>query len=199
MDTLTLLLGSQGRAEVLRLLFSQPGTEIYLREIVRRSGLSPRTIQQELALLKGQELLLSRKDGNRLYYSANPEHPLFPELRALVEKTSGYQAILRGALADPEIQFAFVFGSVAAGTAKAESDLDLFVIGSIGLRKLSRLLVGCSDRVGRVINPHVVTTDEWIRKTKERDHFVSRVLGSKKAFVIGTEHDLKQLGKRRVT
>ena len=72
MDTLALLLGSQGRAEVLRLLFSQPGTEIYLREIVRRSGLSPRTIQQELALLKGQELLLSRKDGNRLYYRANP-------------------------------------------------------------------------------------------------------------------------------
>jgi hypothetical protein len=198
MDTLTLLLGSQGRAEVLRLLFSQPGTEIYLREIVRRSGLSPRTIQQELALLKGQELLLSRKDGNRLYYRANPEHPLFPELRALVEKTSGYQAILRSALADPDIQFAFVFGSVAAGTAKAESDLDLFVIGSIGLRKLSRLLVGCSDQVGRVINPHVVTTDEWIRKTKDRDHFVSRVLASKKVFVIGTEHDLKQLGKKRV-
>ena len=198
MDTLALLLGSQGRAEVLRLLFSQPGTEIYLREIVRRSGLSPRTIQQELALLKGQELLLSRKDGNRLYYRANIEHPLFPELRTLVEKISGYHAILRGALADPDIQFAFVFCSVAAGTAKAESDLDLFVIGSIGLRKLSRLLVGCSDRVGRVINPHVVTTDEWIRKTKERDHFVTRVLASKKVFVIGTEHDLKQLGKKRV-
>ena len=103
----------------------------------------------------------------------NPKHPLFPELRALVEKTSGYQAILRGALPDPKIQFAFVFGSVAAGTAKAESDLDLFVIGSIGLRKLSRLLVGCSDRV-------------------------SRVPASKKVFVIGTEHDLKQWGKKRV-
>ena len=195
MDILEGLLGSRSRAEVIRLLFERPERELYLREIFRLSGLSIRPIQEELSHLHDLGLLQVRKDGNRLYYTANSQNPLFPELKSLVEKTSGYRALLTRALKDPEIDAAFVFGSIAAGNAKSTSDLDLFVVGTIGLRKLTKLLSGLSERLGREINPHVLLPAELEKRRKAKDHFVSSVMASKKVFLIGDENELKRLGK----
>ncbi len=55
----------------------------------------------------------------------------------LVNKTVGYIAILKEALTERAVKIAFVFGSVAEGKEKAGSDLDLIVIGDIGMRRLS--------------------------------------------------------------
>jgi len=198
MGSLVDILGSKSRAEVFRLLFEQPGTELYLREIHRRSGLSIRPIQEELANLESSGLVKARRDGNRTYFSANTQHPLFPEIRSLVEKTTGIRTVLEKALSEPEIEVAFIFGSVAAGTAQPGSDLDLFVIGKLGLRKLTKLLSGLSERVGREINPHVMTGQEFARRVKAKDHFVSSVISSKKTFVIGDRDELERLGKKRL-
>ena len=195
MDNLVEILGSKSRAEVFRLLFEQPGKELYLRELHRQSGLSIRPIQEELRNLQVTGLVKVRKDGNRTYFSANSEHPLFPEIRSLVEKTTGVRALLQKALADPDILFAFIFGSVASGRAQPGSDLDLFVIGELGLRKLTKLLSGTSDRIGREVNPHVMTAQEFTQRIQKHDHFISNVMSSEKMFLIGGEDDLKQLGK----
>ena len=196
MDQLASLIGSKTRAEIFRLLFQQPGTELYLRELQRRSGLSIRPVQQELSKLAQIGLLKLRNDGNRIYYCANTEHPLFPEIRGIVEKTSGVYASLETALTGPGVDIAFVFGSVGAGVARPSSDLDLFVIGDIGLRKLVKRLSGMSERVGRVINSHVMTKEEFSRKAHTRDHFISNVLGTKRAFVIGNENELRHLAEK---
>jgi predicted nucleotidyltransferase len=198
MDILAAITGSKSRAEIFRLLFERPETQLYLREIHRLSGLSIRPIQAELSTLDKAGLLKTRKDGNRVYYSANTQHPLFPEIRSLVEKTSGVISVLQAALQDPEVETAFIFGSVASGQARPDSDLDLFVIGSLGLRKLTKLLSGASERIGREVNPHVMTSDEFARKMMGKDHFVSNVMGSKKTFIKGDESELKRLGKKRL-
>ena len=169
-----------------------------MRELQRQSGLSIRPVQEELSKLLASGLVKARKDGNRLYYSANSAHPLFPDIRQLVEKTVGARGILERALGDPGVKIAFIFGSVAAGKAKPESDLDLFVIGNLGLRKVSKLLSGLSVRLGREINPHVMTGDEWNRRVQAKDHFVSTVMDSQKTFVIGDENELKRMGKKRL-
>jgi len=196
MDELATLIGSKTRAEVFRLLFQRAGTELYLRELHRRTGLSIRPVQQELSKLAQIGLVKLRNDGNRIYYSANTEHPLFPEIRGIVEKTSGASKLLETALAGPGVQLAFIFGSVGAGKARPDSDLDLFVVGDVGLRTLVKRLGGMSERAGRVINSHVMTEDEFLRKVKKKDHFISNVLGAQKAFVIGTEDELRRLAKK---
>ena len=88
-----------------------------------------------------------------------------------------------------------MFGSVAAGTAGAESDIDLLVVGDIGLRKLSELLAGVGDRLGREINPHVLTPAEFAKRARAKEHFVSSVMRSKKIFVKGSEHELDAMGE----
>jgi DNA-binding transcriptional ArsR family regulator len=195
MDTLAALLGSRTRAEIFRLLFQRLDAELYLREIHRRSGVSIRPIQQELNKLSRIGLVTLRNDGNRVYYRANASHPLAPEIRSLVEKTSGVPALLEAALTSDGVEIAFIFGSVAAGTAQPASDLDLFLIGDLGLRRAVKSLSGVAERIGREINPHVMTREEFSRKVRRGDHFVSSVMKSTKTFVIGSEDELAGLGQ----
>ncbi len=87
-------------------------------------------------------MVIARKDGNRIYYRANSRHPVHGDLCSLVLKTNGLAGVLRQALPDKQVRLAFVFGSIARGETRAVSDVDLMVIGQVGLRRLTQLLLG---------------------------------------------------------
>ncbi len=188
------IVSSRVKAELLRLLFGLTQPELHLRELVRRSGLSLGTVQQELRRLTRVGLVIPRRDGNRVYYRANSEHPAFRDLCSLVLKTDGLVGVLQPTLQTPDVTIAFVFGSVARGETVAASDVDLMVIGSVGLRRLATLLSGMTERLGREINPHVLSPEEFSERKKQKDHFVTAVLNSAKLFVKGTEHELGAMG-----
>ena len=188
------ILSSRARAEIFRLLFGISAEELHVREIERRSGLAIRTVSQELKKLEEMDLVTARRDGNRLYYSANRAHPLHNDIRNLVMKTIGLAEILGDVLAGAPISVAFVFGSVARGGEDAQSDVDLMVIGGTGLKEVSRLLAGVSERIGREVNPHVMSAEEFGERRRAEDHFLKRVIGSPKLFVVGDEDELARLG-----
>jgi DNA-binding transcriptional ArsR family regulator len=174
------------RAEILRLLFAGGNQEIHLRDLARLAGLSPAALQKELTSLAAKELVLTRRDGNRLYYRANLSHPLFPDLCGIVLKSSGIAAELGRALAAVEgIDLALIFGSVAAGTATGQSDVDLLIIGTTGLRKITPALRGVADSLGREINPICVTPAEWRGKVQRGDAFAARVSAEPKLWLKG--------------
>jgi len=195
MNTLAQLLCSRVRAKLFDLLFCASPAPLHLREIQRRSGLALGTVRQDIEKLVKMELVLRRKDGNRMYYAANEKHPLFPEIRGLVLKTSSLVDWLKQALNVPSIRCAFVFGSVAQGKATAESDLDLMVIGEISLRKITGLLSGAGNRLGREINSHVLGPAEFLKRRKASEHFVTSVMTSPKIWLIGSEDELAAMGK----
>ncbi len=195
MNTLAELLSSRSRAEIFRLLFGPVSGELHVRELERQSGLSDATVRQELKKLTRIGVVEARQDGNRTYYHANAQHPLYADIRNLVLKTSGLADVLREVLGDSGIRLAFVFGSIADAKAKAHSDVDLMVIGTISLRQLGKRLSGIADRIGREINPHVLTPEEFARRVKARDHFITSVLATPRLFVIGNEDELRAMGK----
>jgi len=194
MNRLAELLSSRARAEIFRLLFSATGQELHVREIERRSGLNDSTLRQELRKLVRLDIVQSRRDSNRVYYSAKTENPLYPEIRNLVLKTLGLADVLKSALLDKRVRMAFVFGSIARGEEKAGSDVDLMVIGQLGLRDLSRLLSGVEEKIGREVNPHVLREEEFRKRLRAKEHFVSRVMESPKIFIIGSHHELEAMG-----
>lgn len=174
------------RAEILRLLFETGDQEIHLRDLARLAGLSPAALQKELTNLAAKEFVLTRRDGNRLYYRANVAHPLYPELRGIVLKTTGIAAELGRALASVEgIDLALIFGSVAAGTATGKSDVDLLVIGNTGLRKITPALRGVAENLGRELNPVCFTPAEWREKRVKGDAFTKRVSAEPKLWLKG--------------
>jgi predicted nucleotidyltransferase len=195
MNTLADLLSSNVKAEVFRLLFGLHGEPLHLREMERRSGLAVATVQQELGRLTRIGLVEARPDGNRTYYAAREDHPLFAEIRGLVLKTTGLADVLRRAFEKEErITLAFIFGSIAQAREQAHSDIDLLIVGDIGLRQVTKLLGGVADKVGREINPKVFTPQEFRRRKRADDPFLSRVLAAPRIFVIGNEHELGNLG-----
>jgi len=189
------IVSSRSKAEILRLLFALDRRDYHLRELSRRSGLALRTVQQELARLAKAGLVTARRDGNRVYYQANQQNPVYGDLRSIVLKTAGLVGVLQGALQIPGIEFAFVFGSVASGKAHADSDVDLMIIGTLGLRSVAQVLSGLAERVGRELNPHVMKSEEFARRKHTADHFISSVLDSPRLFVIGSEDELAKLGE----
>ena len=194
MGVLAEILSSRVRAEIFRLLYGVKAQELYMRELERRSGFSIGTIQSEVKKLQRLDLLRKRHDGNRTYYSANKEHPLYFDIRNLVLKTIGLVDILREALKESHvIKMAFVFGSIARQEEKAASDIDLMVLGDITLRQLSSMLAGISDQLSREINPHALQIEEFIKRKAAGDPFVTRLCEEPKIFIVGAESDFETL------
>ena len=118
--------------------------------------------------------------------------PIFPELRSIFEKTVGLVPTLRAALRPFEggIVCAFVYGSVARGEERATSDVDLMVIGRVGLADLAPSLRRAEKRLGREINVTTYSADEFRRKVAQGEHFLKTVLSSSLQFVKGQQRDL---------
>lgn len=196
MTALSKILSSKVRAEIFRILFGLNAEEIHMREIERQTGFAIGTIQTELKKLVTLDLVVKRRDGNRLYYRANTDHPLYPDIRSIVLKTVGLVEILRDALEhDGRITVAFVFGSMAADRENARSDLDLVVIGDAGPRDVPAMLSDAADKIGREINPIVLTQAEFVKRLKNQDHFIGRIMEEPKLFIVGAEDDLAAMGR----
>jgi hypothetical protein len=183
------------RGEALRLLFGADARELHLRELSRLSKLGLGPWQRELTKLERLDLVHSRKDGNRRAFRANKEHPLFSVLTSLVAKTGGLREILADALRDSkDIRAAFVFGSLATGAGKASSDVDLMVIGAIGLREVAPRLRPAMGAIGREINTIVMSPASFSSKLRGGDAFLKNVMSAEKLFVVGGPDELAALG-----
>ena len=195
MNTLQMIVTSRARAGVFTILFGLGQKELHNREIARRSELSEAAVRQELGKLADLELVRLRKDGNRVYYSANRSHPLYHEIHSIVLKTTGLVDVLADALVDQRIETAFVFGSIAEGEETSDSDVDIMIIGSIGLMELSRLLSGVSERLAREINPIVMSREEYKRRIRTDDHFAKNVIKGARLFIKGDPDEFEAMGE----
>ena len=198
MNRLSLLFYSEVRAELLRLLFGVRPGKMYRAEIIGLTRFAKGSVEEELQKLVDLELLETSKEKHRRFYWANTAHPLYPELRSIVLKTVGLRDVLMEALSSKKVQFAFVFGSLAATTERAESDLDLMIIGSVTHRDLASPLRALTDRLGREINPHFFTLGELNRRLAARDRFLSDVLAKPMLFIRGDEHEFADLVELRL-
>ena len=200
MDLLSQIFSSRTKAGIFQFLFGIHREELHARELARRTDISLSSVQQELKRLESLDLVLRRKDGNRVYFKANRHHPLFSELRQLTIKTSGIVPMLRDALmpAAEHIHYAFVFGSVARSEEKGHSDIDIMILGKIGLRQITGLIGSLSDTLEREINPHVQTMDEFMKRLDGGDSFTLNIAMSKKLFMIGDEHEFVAMAEKRL-
>jgi predicted nucleotidyltransferase len=190
------LFTSQARISVLELFLLNASNRYYLREVASLTQQPVQAIQRELARLEAGGLLSMTPEGNRRYYRANRESPIFPELKALIVKTAGLGDLLRRHLrkSKASIRVAFLFGSYARGLESAKSDIDLMVIGQVTARALSNLLAPARETLGREINAVILPTSELRRRFADDNTFLKDVLGQPKIFLIGDEDELSKLG-----
>lgn len=179
------------RRQVLGLLLLRPDDSLYVRQIARLTGVPPGSLHRELQSLASAGILLREPAGNQVRYRANREHPIHAELAEIFRKTAGLADLLREALSPlgEHITTAFVFGSMAKGTAAASSDVDLCVIGNVSLSQVVGVLAPLHERLGRIVNPVVMTAAEFQSQHASGDRFVSRLVKEPKLYVIGSADD----------
>lgn len=191
----TALFGKTQRA-MLALFFMRPGETFYLRQIVRMARIGQGAAQRELGHWVEAGLLTRTRRGNQVCYQANSASPVFAELKALTVKTLGVADVVRESLAGlaERIRVAFVHGSMAQGTEKPASDVDVVVVGAVTFSEVVASLHGAHAQIGREVNPTVYTEREFREKLRDRHHFLTAVITAPKLFLIGSERELKRLG-----
>ncbi len=179
--------------KVLGLLFSQPNRSFYAKELIRLADAGSGGVQRELRRLSESGLITARSIGPQRHFQANPDSPIFDELRAIVSKSFGLVEPLRAALSEirGRIQAAFIYGSVAKRQDTTSSDIDLMVVSDkLSYGDLVASLLEVERALGRPINPTIFSADDFTRRRKKRDSFVRRLLAQPKIWVVGSEHEL---------
>ncbi|MGH8673853.1 MAG: MarR family transcriptional regulator [Burkholderiales bacterium] len=180
------------RKQVLGLLLLRPEDGLHVREISRLTGVPAGSLHRELRALTDAGLLERQPAGNQVRYRANPRSPIYPQLAEIFRKTTGLVDLLRDALAPlaKRITVAFVFGSMAQGKDVGTSDVDLFVIGRATFAEVVAALLPLRERLGRDVNPVVMTRAQFAAQRKRNDRFLRTVMAEHKLFVFGSADEL---------
>jgi predicted nucleotidyltransferase len=188
------LFSSRVRVEILSAFLMNPERELYLREVARLTGEDYKNVSMELRNLEEIGLLSSRNEGNLKYFGLNKEFVIYEELKSIFMKTKGVVGILREAVSTKrDIDYAFIYGSFATGEERAESDIDLMVIGRISLEEVLALIRGPEEKLSREINVSLYDLQEIRKRVKDHDPFIMEVLGGSKIMLIGDENELRRI------
>ena len=190
----------QTRRAILALLYSHPDQPYYLRHLVRSAGVGLGAAQREVKRLSAAGIIRRTVSGNQVFYQANPDCPVFGELKGLMVKTTGVADVLRAALAPlaAKIQVAFIYGSVAKLAQRNGSDMDVMVVGGPTFGEIVSALGSAQEKLAREVNPTVYSPSEFRSKLKAGHNFLTEVTRCEKVFLIGDEHEFAKLGARRV-
>jgi predicted nucleotidyltransferase len=88
------------------------------------------------------------------------------------------------------IDWAFVYGSIARSEELASSDVDVMVIGRVGLADIAPALRQAEKHLNRPVNPTVYSREEFATKLTAKHTFLHAVLDRAKLFILGDPHEL---------
>jgi len=180
--------GTQQR--VLGLLFGQPERSFFATELIGLAKAGSGSVQRELQRLTESGLVTVKHVGNQKHYQANRAAPIFEELRGIAVKTLGPAEVLREALAPltDRVHAAWVYGSIAKGTDRAQSDIDVLIVADgLTLEEVYKTLHAAESRLGRKVSPTLYTPREFERRRAAKNPFLTKVLAGDRILLIGNE------------
>jgi DNA-binding transcriptional ArsR family regulator len=194
------LFGSKLRAKLVAWFMLHSDERYFVRQITSLLKEDATNVSRELARLARLGILESSREGRQKYYRANRSSPFYAELRGLAVKTFGIRDVVRARLQklSNRIEAAFIFGSFAESRETARSDVDIMIIGDVSFGEVCDSLRPAHEIIGREINPSVYPPREFAAKLKAKQHFLASVLKAEKIFLIGDDHELDRLAKKRL-
>ena len=194
MDIVNILFKSKIRQKILARFFADESRRFYINEMARLVGTTQGTCRRELNKLVDMGFLMTEREGNLQFYLVNKKNPFYEEFKTIIQKTIGIEALLKNALMSvEEINFAFIFGSYAKKEFKLESDIDMAIVGEIREELLIKILKKIEKTIGREINYHLYTRNEFKEKIKANS-FVRNIIKDY-IMVTGDEREFRKLLK----
>jgi len=159
-DLFSGLISSKTRIGLLVRFFFNPGTKSYLRELSKDLDVSSNAVREELNQMTQTKLLTSYKEGRNVYYTANHDHPLFPELKSMVSKVMGLDQVVDSILSRlGDLEKAYIIDDYAEG--KDTGIVDLVLVGNIDQYHLNDLSRKTERYIKRKIRSLVLTREEF--------------------------------------
>ncbi len=189
------LLSSPAMARLVAHFVLHADQSMHFRALQRHTGVPNRSLQTELARLETLGVLTRQEEGRHVTFKAHTEAPLWSALREVVRHVADPAELLSDALAGaPGIDAAFVYGSTARGNARPDSDVDLFVVGSLAdTNELAARTMEVSALLQRDVNVSRYSPAELKQRLHVGSPFLERVLSAPKRWVVGDQRRLSRL------
>lgn len=155
------IITSKARIKLLLKFFLNPDVKAYLRELSSEFGGSTNAVRVELNRLVDAKLLTTQKSGRNVFYSANKEHPMYPEINSISKKMTGIDKITEWLLGLGNLKAAYITGDYACGNDSGI--IDLLLVGDLEMEKLNAIISHIEEKIGRRIRLLVVSSNEFLK------------------------------------
>jgi len=174
------------RGEILNLLFADSDQRLYLRELAKKLNKSAGEIQGSLEYLFKEGILEDERVGNLRFFKINKNYLLYEEIKKIVSKTIGVEAKIKSLVEElPNVEAAFIFGSIAKGKENIYSDIDLMLIGQVNENGLIKKVSPLETELGREINYHIYSNEEIKKFLQEKNSFLLDIFSGPKIILKG--------------
>lgn len=187
------LFRSEMQVRLLALVLLQPERGWTLQDLAEALDAPQSSVHRELGRAEAAGVI-SRNDTARPHrFSAATDDAAYEPIAALLRRTVGVESRLRDRLDRPDVRAAVIYGSWAAGSRRADSDIDVLVVGDADLRELRRLVRPIGKETGRTVDVMVMRDDEFRRLLADRSSFVRSVMEAPVVSLVG---DLKTVANQ---
>lgn len=182
---------SRVRVKVLQAFLSNPGEMFYVRELVRNTKEEINAVRRELNRMEKRGMVKNEERANRLYYRFNKDYLFYPELLALVAKTTGLgDAVIHNKNKIGRIKYAMLTGHFVKRKPHKQTEVDLLIVGDIVLPQIALIVKNAESEMDREINYTAMKEDEFEFRKRRKDPFIQRVLYASRVMLIGDEEKM---------
>lgn len=168
---------SKSTYKVLEVLSADPNVRLHVREIARRSDISPSSASNILRVLEKENMLGKEVVGRQTFYSVNMNDPVIKQFKVFDNVLNLYDMINKIKDVSDKI---VLFGSASEGTNTKKSDIDLFIKTS------NPDDVKESIRGSEMISPIIVRSGDFAVFKKENEALYENI---KRGIVLWSRED----------
>jgi len=166
--------------KVLNYYFLNENKKAYINELARMVEEEAKNVYRILVRLEKTGILASEFNGKERYFYANRKSPVYKGYKTIFLKTVGLEELLKKALKQsPGIKEAYIYGSYAKNMLKADSDIDLLLIGGHNVLETQRIIHRVQKQSGREINVVNMTGDQLKRRKNKDDQLIKSIFEGK--------------------
>jgi predicted nucleotidyltransferase len=172
------------------LLLSHPGQSYHLRGLAQAAGTDSGNTARLLRSLVDNGLVLAAPDSHSTRYAINTRSALMPPLRELVANAGALIKDLRGVAEGLATSYVGVYGSFAAGTDEADSDIDVLIVGELSVVAAQAAFKAVARKHRKQVNVVVVSAGDLRHHLQENSALWSSIANGKKIDLKGAWSDV---------
>jgi predicted nucleotidyltransferase len=164
------LFGGKERFSLIKMLYLNPARIFRSQDLAKASGVNSGNASRLLSRWAELGLVIKRIDGRNVTYQASGD-PLLSGLTDIVHRNDALLDDIRTAL-PAGADIALVFGSAARAEERADSDIDILVLGkNLSPIRVNAALRPIGRKHSRIINASVFSQEEYEILLRENDDF----------------------------